>query len=315
MLSREKIREIRRIEIRSKRAVSDLFAGRYHSVFKGQGMEFQEVREYSPGDDIRAIDWNVTARHGTPFVKVFREERELTVMLLVDVSASTRYASGSQSKRETSAGAFVSDRLVLSLNSAARLKLDIAAEVAAVLAFSAISNHDRVGLILFSDRVEKFLPPAKGTPHILRIISEILDTTPASPRTDIAPALEYLNRVIRRRSVAFLLTDFVAPPCDNLLRVTARRHDLVAIGISDPAEFALPDAGFVDFHDPETGRRVLVDTSYAPARRAWAARQSAWRDDLLHTLRSASVDCMEITAGEPYTRELVRFFRTREKRR
>lgn len=268
-----------------------MFAGRYHSVFKGQGMEFQEVREYVPGDDIRTIDWNVTAHHGTPFVKKFSEERELTVMLLVDVSASNAFASGSQLKR------------------------DLAAEVAALLAFSAIANRDRVGVILFTDRVEKYIPPAKGQTHVLRVISEILSFRPSSKGTDLAPALARLNSVQRRRTVAFLLTDFVAPPCENLLRVTARRHDLVAMWIADKHEFALPDAGFVDFHDPETGRRVLLDTSYAPARRAFAARQAAWRDNLLHTLRSASVDCVELAAGEPYTRELVRFFRTREKRR
>ena len=291
MIPRETLKKIRRIEIRTRRSVSDVFAGRYHSVFKGQGMEFQEVREYVPGDDIRSIDWNVTARTGAPFVKKFTEERELTVMLLVDVSASNRFGSTPQLKR------------------------DLAAEVAAVLAFSAIANHDRVGLILFSDRVEKHVPPAKGPTHVLRVVSEILAAKPTSPRTDLAPALEYLNHVVRRRSVAFLVSDFLAPPCDRLLRVTARRHDLVSLVVGDKRESALPPVGIVDFEDAETGRRILVDTSHAPTRHALLARQTARRDALLRTLRAARSDAIELHAGEPYDRELVRFFRRREKRR
>ncbi len=291
MIPRDTLRKIRRIEIRTRRSVHDVFAGRYHSVFKGRGMEFQEVREYVPGDDIRSIDWNVTARTGAPHVKKFTEERELTVMLLVDISASNRFGSTPQLKR------------------------DLAAEIAAVLAFSAIANHDRVGLILFTDRVEKHIPPRKGPPHVLRVISEILAARPASPRTDLAPALEYLNHVVRRRSVAFLVSDFLAPPCDRLLRVTARRHDLVSLVIGDKRELSLPAAGFVDFQDPETGRRVLLDTSHAPARRALLAAQSARRTALLRSLRAARSDAVELYAGEPYDRQLVRFFRTRERRR
>ena len=291
MIPRETLRKIRRIEIRTRRSVNDVFAGRYHSVFKGQGMEFQEVREYVPGDDIRSIDWNVTARTGAPFIKKFTEERELTVMLLVDVSASNRFGSTPQLKR------------------------DLAAEVAAVLAFSAIANHDRVGLILFSDKVEKHVPPAKGPTHVLRVVSEILAAKPTSPRTDLAPALEYLNHVVRRRSVAFLISDFIAPPCDRLLRVSARRHDLVGIVVGDKRESALPPVGFVDFEDAETGRRILVDTSHAPTRHALLARQTARRETLLRRLRAARSDAIELHAGEPYDRELVRFFRRREKRR
>jgi uncharacterized protein (DUF58 family) len=291
MIPRETLKKIRRIEIRTRRSVSDVFAGRYHSVFKGQGMEFQEVREYVPGDDIRSIDWNVTARTGAPFVKKFTEERELTVMLLVDVSASNRFGSTPQLKR------------------------DLAAEVAAVLAFSAIANHDRVGLILFSDHVEKHVPPAKGPTHVLRVISEILSAQPTSPRTDLAPALEYLNHVVRRRSVAFLISDFIAPPCEHLLRVTARRHDLVSLVVGDKRESALPPIGLVEFEDAETGRRITVDTSYAPTRRALLARQSARRDQLLRQLRNARSDAIELHAGEPYDRQLVRFFRQRELRR
>ena len=291
MIPRETLKKIRRIEIRTRRSVNDVFAGRYHSVFKGQGMEFQEVREYVPGDDIRAIDWNVTARTGAPHVKKFTEERELTVMLLVDVSASNRFGSTAQLKR------------------------DLAAEVAAVLAFSAIANHDRVGLILFSDKVEKHVPPAKGATHVLRVVSEILNAKPASPRTDLEPALRYLNHVVRRRSVAFLISDFIAPPCERLLRVTARRHDLVSLVIGDKRESALPAVGLVDFEDAETGQRVVVDTSHAPTRRALLARQTERRQALLRQLSRARSDAIELNAGERYDRELVRFFRTREKRR
>lgn len=291
MIPRETLRKIRRIEIRTRRSVNDVFAGRYHSVFKGQGMEFQEVREYVPGDDIRAIDWNVTARTGSPHVKKFTEERELTVMLLVDVSASNRFGSTAQLKR------------------------DLAAEVAAVLAFSAIANHDRVGLILFSDRVEKHVPPAKGATHVLRVVSEILNAQPTSPKTDLAPALRYLNQVVRRRSVAFLISDFIAPSCEHLLRVTARRHDLVSLVIGDKRESALPPVGLVDFEDAETGKRIVVDTSHAPTRRALLARQTERRQALLRQLARARSDAIELHAGERYDRELVRFFRTREKRR
>ena len=291
MIPRETLKKIRRIEIRTRRSVNDVFAGRYHSVFKGQGMEFQEVREYVPGDDIRAIDWNVTARTGAPHVKKFTEERELTVMLLVDVSASNRFGSTAQLKR------------------------DLAAEVAAVLAFSAIANHDRVGLILFSDKVEKHVPPAKGATHVLRVVSEILNAQPSSPRTDLEPALRYLNQVVRRRSVAFLISDFIAPSCEHLLRVTARRHDLVSLVIGDKRESALPAVGLVDFEDAETGQRVVVDTAHAPTRRALLARQTERRQALLRQLSRARSDAIELNAGERYDRELVRFFRTREKRR
>ncbi|NLG34858.1 MAG: DUF58 domain-containing protein [Lentisphaerae bacterium] len=291
MIPRETLKKIRRIEIRTRRSVNDVFAGRYHSVFKGQGMEFQEVREYVPGDDIRSIDWNVTARTGTPFIKKFTEERELTVMLLVDISGSNRFGSTAQLKR------------------------DLAAEIAAVLAFSAIANHDRVGLILFSDRVEKHISPHKGPTHDLRVISEILAASPVSPRTNLAPPLEFLNHVVRRRSVAFLISDFIAPPCDHLLRVSGRRHDLVSLIIDDKRESALPPVGLVDFEDAETGRRVWIDTSHAPVRRALLAAQSSRRADLLRRLRTARSDAIELHAGEPYDIELVRFFRQREKRR
>jgi len=291
MIPRETLKKIRRIEIRTRRAVNDVFAGRYHSVFKGQGMEFQEVREYVPGDDIRTIDWNVTARTGVPFIKKFTEERELTVMLLVDISASNRFGSTPQLKR------------------------DLAAEIAALLAFSAITNHDRVGLILFSDHVEKHIPPAKGPTHVLRVISEILEARPTSPHTDIEPALKYLNRVTSRRTVTFLISDFIAPACEKTLRVTARRHDLVSFIIGDKREREMPPVGLIDFEDAETGQRLLIDTSHAPTRRALLERQTTRRAALLKQLRGARSDAIELNAGEPYDLELVRFFRQREKRR
>ena len=291
MIPKEILKKVRRIHIRTKHMVTDVFAGQYHSVFKGQGMEFQEVREYIPGDEIRWIDWNVTARMGHPYVKKFTEERELTVMLLVDISASNRFGSTAQLKR------------------------DLVAEIAAVLAFSAITNHDRVGLILFTDRVEKHIPPGKGPTHVLRVISEILAAKPQSPRTDIGPALDYLNRVVRRRSVAFLISDFISPPFDRILRVTARRHDLVSLVVGDKRESALPAVGLVDFEDAETGQRIWVDTSHAPTRRALLAQQTARRTTLLKQLSRARSDTIELNAGEPYDRELVRFFRRREKRR
>ena len=291
MIPRDTLKKIRRIEIRTRRAVHDVFAGRYQSVFKGQGMEFQEVREYIPGDDIRTIDWNVTARTGNLHVKKFTEERELTVMLLVDISASNRFGS------------------------AAHLKRDLSAEIAAVLAFSAIANHDRVGLILFTDRVEKHIPPRKGPTHVLRVISEILADRAAAPRTDLAPALDYLNRVVRRRCIAFLISDFIAPPCDHLLRVTGRRHDLVSILVADQHESALPPIGLVNFQDPETGRRVLLDTSHPPTRRALAAAQFNRRANLLRPLRPARSAAIEPYTNQPYDRQLIHFFRQREQRR
>lgn len=291
MIPRETLKKIRRIEIRTRRAVNDVFAGRYHSVFKGQGMEFQEVREYVPGDDIRSIDWNVTARTGMPFVKKFVEERELTVMLLVDVSASNRFGSSPQFKR------------------------DLIAELAAILAFSAISNHDRVGLILFSDRVERYIPPRKGITHVLRVVTEILEAKPESPKTDIETALSYLNKVCRRRAVTFLLSDFVSPPFEHTLRVTAKRHDVTSLVIRDPHESVLPDAGLLDVVDPETGERLLVDTSYAPARLAFAQQETTRHAALLKQLQTAGADHITLEAGVPYDKPLIQFFKQREGRR
>ncbi len=291
MIPKEILRKVRQIHIRTKHMVSDVFAGEYHSVFKGQGMEFQEVREYIPGDEIRSIDWNVTARMGHPFVKKFTEERELTVMLVVDISASNMFGSTSQ------------------------LKKDLAAEIAAVLAFAAIQNNDRVGLVLFSDQIEKYVPPKKGLAHVLRVIREVLYFRPAHSDTRVAPALDFANRVTTRRTVMFLISDFMTDEVLNKpLAITAKRHDLVGVVIGDKREQAWPAAGIVDWQDAETGRRYLVDTSDAPVRRRLGELEQQRRADLRALLRSCGVDVIEANAGEPYERELIKFFRLRERR-
>lgn len=290
MIPKEILRKVRQIQIRTQRMVTDVFAGQYHSVFKGQGMEFHEVREYVPGDEIRAIDWNVTARTGVPFVKKFVEERELTVMLLVDISASNVFGSTAQMKK------------------------DLAAEIAAVLAFAAIQNSDRVGLILFTDQVEGYIPPKKGTSHVLRVIREVLYFQPARKGTRLQPALDFLNQVTTRQCVVFLISDYQDHGYERALRITARKHDLIGMIVGDKREQAWPAVGLVDWLDPETGRRFLVDTSDAATRRALGTRQTQQRRDLLGFLRSSGVDAVEVYAGESYEKELIRFFRKRERR-
>jgi uncharacterized protein (DUF58 family) len=291
MIPKEVLKKIRQIQIRTTHMVSDVFAGQYHSVFKGQGMEFNEVREYVPGDDIRSIDWNVTARMGHPFIKKFVEERELTVMLVVDISRSQQFGSTRQFKK------------------------DLAAELAAVLAFSAIQNNDRVGLILFSDEVEHYIPPRKGTRHVLRVVRDVLYFAPKRPGTRIEPALNFLNRVATRKSVTFLISDFLDRDFRRALSVTARRHDLISIIVGDKRESAWPKAGVVEWQDAETGRRHLVDTSNAAARSALTDVQLRRRRELLGTLRGVGVDSIEVIAGEPYVKELITFFKARERRR
>ncbi|MCX7006864.1 MAG: DUF58 domain-containing protein, partial [Kiritimatiellaeota bacterium] len=261
MTPREIIKKVRQIEIRTRHLVNDVFAGEYHSVFKGRGMEFQEVREYEPGDDIRAIDWNVTARMGHPFIKKFSEERELTVMLLVDISASNQFGSRAQ------------------------LKKDLAAELAAVLAFAAIRNNDRVGLILFSDEVEHVLPPKKGLSHVLRVVRDVLDFKPKRRGTALAPALDFLNHITTRKTVTFLISDFLTQEdLKSALRVSAARHDLVAVVAADRGEHEWPAAGLVEWRDAETGRHQLVDTSDARVRRALAGAQAKQRTELKQRL-------------------------------
>src|SRR5437868_1394501 len=246
MLPREVLRQIRRLQLKARRAVEDLLGGEYHSVFKGAGMAFEEVREYQAGDDVRSIDWNVTARMGHPFVKRFVEERELTVLLAVDVSGSNQFGSGLQQKRE------------------------VAAELAAVLAFSAIANNDRVGLIAFTDRVERFVPPRKGTRHVLRLIRDVLFFQPARRGTCLRDALDYANRVLHRRSIVFLLSDFLDEGFERAFKRTGRRHDLIAVRITDPREQDLPAIGLLELEDAETGQRLLLDTKSAKVRKAFA---------------------------------------------
>jgi uncharacterized protein (DUF58 family) len=290
VIPREILRKVRRIEISTRGLVNEVFSGEYHSVFKGRGMNFAEVREYQYGDDIRSIDWNVTARTGAPFVKVFEEERELTVMLLVDVSASGDFGT-----RE-------------------RLKGEIAVEICALLAFSAIKNNDKVGLVVFSDHVEKFVPPRKGRRHVLRVLRELLYHRPQGRGTDIAAALDYLNRVQRKRAVTFLVSDFRDEGFEKALAVAGRRHDLVAIRMSDARERQLPALGLLDLEDPETGERIVVNTSAPGFQAAFTDEADGARKRLDRTLRRSMVDVVDIETGEPYEKPLMRFFRERARR-
>ncbi len=290
MIPREILKKVRQIEIRTNREVTDVLGGQYHSVFKGRGMEFEEVREYLPGDEVRSIDWNVTARFGHPFIKKFREERELTVMLVVDVSASGQFGSGRQTKNE------------------------LAAELAAVLAFSAIRNNDKVGVILFTDRIEKYIAPKKGRRHVLRVIREILAFEPQGTGTDLALALDHLNHIQRRRAVCFLLSDFQDEDFQRQLRVAGRHHDLIALHIRDPREEQLPAVGLVELRDAETGQLALVDTYDRRVREAFASNAKARLEALRQLFRSTAVDQVEIRTDADYIRPLIRFFRMREGR-
>ena len=290
MIPKELLKKVRQIQIRTSRTVNDLLAGQYHSAFRGRGMEFEEVCPYQIGDDVRLIDWNVSARYGEPFIKKFREERELTVMLVVDASRSGLFGSGRQ------------------------FKLDYAAELCAVLAFSAIRSNDKVGLILFTSEVEKYVPAKKGTQHVLRIIRELLYHRPQRRGTDIAGALNFLNRVTRRKSVCFLVSDFLATDYESALRIARRRHDLIPIVISDPREWALPKVGLVELEDPETGELFLVDTSSKRARRRFAADAAQRAVSREQMFRRMDTQAIEIRTDRSYVDPLVRFFRKREKR-
>jgi uncharacterized protein (DUF58 family) len=289
MLTQDLIRKIRTIEIFTRRLVNDRLAGQYHSVFKGRGMAFSEVRGYLPGDDVRLIDWNVSARMNETFVKLFVEEREMTVILLVDMSASGAFGTRERRKRE------------------------VAAELAALLAFSAIKNNDRVGLIIFTDRVEKFVPPKKGRKHVLRVITEILSYSPQSPRTNLREALDFLGRIARRRVVAFLISDFDDPGYERSLKIAQRRHDLVPVTVADPLEESLPSMGLVAFEDPETGEIIEFDTSGA-GRMEYERRVRRLREEREALFRKLKIDFINVRTGEPYVGALVEFFRAREKR-
>ena len=286
----EILKKIRALEIKTKGLVQTMFAGDYHSVFKGRGMNFEDVREYQPGDEIRAIDWNVTARLGTAFVKKFTEERELTVVLVVDVSASGNFGSVEQSKRE------------------------LAAEVACVLAFSAIRNNDKVGLLLFSDRVELFIPPKKGRSHTLRIIREILFFEPAGRGTAPALALDYLNNVVTRRAVVFFISDFQTSDFSRELSVSGRRHDFIALHIQDEREERLPNVGIITLEDAETGEQIEINTADRSTRARFSALAETQRAELNRLLRRNNIDAVSLRTGENYLPALRSFFKQRERR-
>jgi uncharacterized protein (DUF58 family) len=293
VIPKEVLKKVRQIEIRTNREVTDVLGGQYHSVFKGHGMEFEEVREYLPGDEVRSIDWNVTARFGHPYIKKFKEERELTVMLIVDVSASGQFGSVRQTKNE------------------------LAAELAAVLAFSAIRNNDKVGLIMFTDQIEKYLPPKKGRGHVLRVIREILAFKPKGRGTNLKAALDYLNHVQTRRAVTFVLSDFQVQDEETVrkkLRVASKRHDVIALSLRDPREEELPAVGLVELRDAETDERTLVDTFDRNVRDQFAAKSRQRLEALRHMLRSASVDHVEIRCETDYMLPLIKFFKMRERR-
>ncbi len=287
----EVLKEVRRIQIVAKKQVNDLLAGEYLSAFQGRGMEFNTVREYVPGDEIRSIDWNVTARTGSPYVKTFCEEREMTVLLVVDVSAS---------------GAFGSQRLS---------KMETAVEVAAVLMFTALKNNDKVGLLFFANDVIKYIPPRKGRANVLRLIRELLATEPVKAATDITKALEFLGRVQRRKCVLFLMSDFLGPDCSRALAIANQRHDCVAVSLADPRETTLPDVGFLTLRDAETDELIELDTRHPKVRALFGKAADDRERKLTGWLRRANVDRLTIQTDQPYAQSLQRFFRARERQR
>jgi len=291
---KELMAKVGKIRILTNRMIDDQLSGDYHSTFKGQGVEFDEVRPYVAGDDVRTIDWNVTARAGVPYIKRFSEERELTVLFLVDVSGSQGYGS------------------------VRRSKMELAAEVTALLALTAIRNQDKIGLVLFSDRIVKYIPPRKGRDSVMRLVREVLAAEgEAEGGTDIAGALRFLNGVQKRKAVVFLVSDFLAPSdaYERLLRATARHHDVVCVPVSDPAESELPDVGLVELEDPESGELMLVDTSSASVRRAFAGRAAAENEELSRFLKRTGIDTMPIATDRPYVGEVRKLFKRRARKR
>lgn len=288
MIPNDILAKVRQIEIYTHRLVNDVMAGSYHSTFKGRGMEFEDVREYNPGDDVRSIDWNVTARTGVPYIKRFREERELTVMLMVDLSGSTDFGTAGQTKGE------------------------LAAEICALLAFSAIKNNDRVGLLIFTDRVEKFIPPKKGKNHVLRVVREVLFHKPMHRGTEVGAAVEHVMKVLKRKSVVFLLSDFI--PGTRLRRPLSalnNRHDLIALRITDAREQEMPAMGLVQFQDPETGEVLFVDTFNADFRRRFAEVTGAVAQEVKHLFKQLKIDSVDVRTGEPYLEAMVQLFKKR----
>jgi uncharacterized protein (DUF58 family) len=284
------LKKVRKIEIHTKGLVNQIFSGEYHSVFKGRGMAFSEVREYQYGDDIRLIDWNVSARFNHPYVKIFEEERELTVMLLIDVSRSGEFGTVEQMKR------------------------DIAVELCAVLSFSAIQNNDKVGVILFSDKIEKFIPPKKGRKHILRIVRELLDFRPDGRGTNISEALRYLTSAIKKRSIAFLISDFLTEGYDSDLKIAAKKHDLIAVHLFDPRETDLPEMGLIHLMDAESGKKLWVDSSNQQVRKTYSQWWNQQGEKRTRFMRSSGVDQIHIRTDQSYIKPLMSFFRMREQR-
>ncbi len=287
MEATELLKKVRRIEIKTRGLTRHIFAGEYHSAFKGRGIAFSEVREYQYGDDIRSIDWNVTARLNHPYVKVYEEERELTVMLLIDVSGSGNFGSTVSFKR------------------------DIMTEVSAVLSFSAIYNNDKIGVIFFTDIVEKFIPPQKGRKHILRIIRELLNFKPGSNRTSLSEPLRFLTNAIKKRCTAFVISDFIAPEFEEALRIAANKHDIVALKVSDPLEKLLPDAGFIKVLDAETGEEKWIDTSSKHIRRAYAEWWNSHIEVVRNRFKRCGVDFTELSTREDYVKPLIMLFESR----
>ena len=290
MITKELLKQVRQIEIRTKGLVNHLFSGEYHSVFKGRGMEFSEVREYQFGDDIRNIDWNVTARFGHPFIKVFEEERELTVILMVDLSGSLMFGSVSKTKRR------------------------VAAELSAILAFSALKNNDKVGLILFTDKIEKFVPPRKGNKHVLRIIRDMLSYEPDGNATDIKGALEFMNGAIKKRSIVFLLSDFMDEGYEKILRAVGKKHDLIGVILDDRRENELPDVGLIKLADAETGQERWIDTSSKRVKNVMKKTREEAINKRNSMFLTSRLDRINVQTGKDYIKPLVQFFRVRERR-
>ena len=285
------LKKVRQIEIKTKGLSNHIFAGEYHTAFKGRGMAFSEVREYQSGDDVRSIDWNVTARYNTPFIKVFEEEREMTVMMLIDVSSSGNFGTNKQFKRE------------------------LATEIAAVLAFSAIKNNDKVGVIFFTDKVEKFIPPKKGKSHILRIIREVLVFQPNRKGTDITGALEYFNSTIKKRSICFILSDFMTSSFEKPLRIANKKHDLVGVRIYDRREENLPNIGLIPMQDAETEEMIFVDTSNERVREEFTRKRVEKIKSIKKLFSTTGVDLIDITTGNDYVKPLINFFKARVRRK
>ncbi|MEW5820797.1 MAG: DUF58 domain-containing protein [Cyanobacteriota bacterium] len=290
MLSSDIIKKIKHIQIKTNHLVTSSIAGSYESAFKGHGMNFEEVREYQYGDDVRSIDWNVTARMDNAYIKLFREERELTIMLLVDLSASGKFGSTDKTKNE------------------------LAAEVAAILACTAIKNNDKVGMIIFTDRVEKYIPPKKGTSHIWRVIREILSFEPENTKTDLSKALEYLMLVVKKRSVAFLVSDFISSDYEKALKIANKQHDVISVFINDPREYDIPRVGLLELEDAETGETVIIDTNSSYFRKEFLIETRKRKDSITSLLKSADVDFVDIWTDKPYIDPIIKFFKMRGNR-